>query len=140
MLSSFLSKSIVSLARFIPLKNCINYYKIAPEALENVMHMELYVRKIKLDLKIKELVKLLASQINGCLFCINMHTKGAKKQKATEEEIAQLRQRETSSLCDEEQKLAFELTTTVTNISERGVPEDVYNRTVVHCGTKGCID
>jgi len=86
-MGSLLNKSVVKIAGAIHSKSRINYYKIAPKAFENVLEMERYVRKIKLDPKLKELIKLLASQINGCAFCINLHTKGALKSKATEEEL-----------------------------------------------------
>jgi len=115
-------------ARFIPVKNRFNYYKVAPEALENVMQMEMYVRKIKLDPKLKELIKLLASLINGCPFCIQMHTKGARKLKATDEEINELREWQQSSQFTDEEKMAFELTERITLISESGVSDELYER------------
>lgn len=76
-----LDKGIVKIAGFSKLNNRINYYKVGSEAMEHIMSLERYVRKTKLDRKLKAMIKVYASQINGCPFCLEMHTKEAKKLK-----------------------------------------------------------
>lgn len=57
----------------------IDYYNIAPDAMQIMMEMEKYTKKNGIDRKLRELIKIRASQINGCAFCLNMHTADAKK-------------------------------------------------------------
>lgn len=113
-----LDKGIVKGASFAKLDNRINYYKIAPEALEHVMAMERYIRKIKLDKKLAALVKVYVSRLNGCSFCIEMHTKEAVKRKISNEVIEGVTDFETSNLYDEQTKDTLELSKHVTFVSE----------------------
>ena len=61
------------------MKQRINYLEIAPEALNIMMEMEKYTKSTGIDRKLRELIKIRASQLNGCAFCINMHTSDARK-------------------------------------------------------------
>lgn len=56
----------------------IDYARVAPEALETMYGLEKYVRQIGLEPSLLELIKLRASQINGCAFCVDMNTKDAR--------------------------------------------------------------
>lgn len=113
-------------------KSRINYFKKAPKAFEIVMDMERYVRKIKFDPKLKELIKLLASKINGCEYCIHLHTKGAIKHKAKEDELEQLLNWRDTAIFNSKEKIAFELTEHLTLVSEHGVPDELYLRVREH--------
>lgn len=55
-----------------------DYTKVQPEALQTLLKLEGYVRKSGLDGKLVELIKIRASQINGCAYCLDMHTKDAR--------------------------------------------------------------
>lgn len=127
-MGKLISKGIVKAARFMNLKNRINYFKVAPEALEKILELEEYVRKTSIDKKLKEMIKIRVSQINGCSYCLNMHTKGAKKLKVTDEQIDHLKKWRESNLYSKEEKIAFELAENMTYISEKGVPDELYNR------------
>jgi AhpD family alkylhydroperoxidase len=59
------------------MEQSIQYYDVAPEALRIMMEMEKYIGSTKIDPKLRELVKIRASQINGWAFCLNMHTTDA---------------------------------------------------------------
>ncbi|RFA32020.1 hypothetical protein CAI16_12495, partial [Virgibacillus dokdonensis] len=63
----------------------INYYNVAPEALNIMMEMEKYTKTTGIDRKLRELIKIRASQINGCAYCMNMHTADARKMGETEQ-------------------------------------------------------
>ncbi len=79
-----------------------------------------------------ELVKILASQINGCAHCIDMHTKDARAMGETEQRIYALSAwRETPFFTDRE-RAALEWTEAVTRVSETHVPDEVYERTRRH--------
>ncbi|WP_067726276.1 carboxymuconolactone decarboxylase family protein [Oceanobacillus damuensis] len=110
------------------MKNRINYFKVAPEALEKIMEMEKYVKKTPIDRKLRELIKIRVSQINGCSYCIQMHTKEAKKLKVSGEQIDQLSKWKETNIYSENEKAALQLAENITLISEKGVDEELYNQ------------
>src|SRR5690625_819352 len=90
-MSKLINKGNIKAAGCMNMKNRINYYRVALSALEKVMGLERYVGKSVMYKKLAELIKLRVSQINGCSYCINMHTKGAKKLKVTNDQLDQLK-------------------------------------------------
>jgi AhpD family alkylhydroperoxidase len=81
-----------------------------------------------LDRQLYELVKIRASQVNGCAFCIDMHTKDARAMGETEQRIYALNAwRETPFFSDRE-RAALEWTEAVTRVGDTHVPDDVYDR------------
>jgi AhpD family alkylhydroperoxidase len=82
--------------------------------------------RIDLDPRIRGLVKVLASQINGCAFCIDMHWTAARSAGETEIRLAQLPAWHESPLYDERERAALALTEAVTHVSETHVPDDVW--------------
>ncbi|WP_204670740.1 carboxymuconolactone decarboxylase family protein [Gracilibacillus alcaliphilus] len=108
--------------------NRINYFKVAPDALETIMESEKYVRKTSIDKKLKELIKIRVSQINGCSYCLNMHTKAAEKLKVSTEKMNRLDNWKETEIFTEEEKAAFELAEHMTLISENGVSNRLYEQ------------
>lgn len=127
-MADILDKGIVKFARLSKLNNRINYFKVAPEAMENIMSLERYVRKTKIDRKLKAMIKVYASQINGCPFCLEMHTKEARKLKISDEILESLNEWRSSKVFEDREKAALELTEHITNISDHGVSEGLYQR------------
>jgi len=77
----------------------------------------------------KELIKIRASQINGCAFCINMHTKDAIKYGETPQRIFLLNAwREAKELFTEEERIILEITEEITLISQKGLSEETYQK------------
>ncbi|TGL60419.1 carboxymuconolactone decarboxylase family protein [Leptospira sarikeiensis] len=105
-----------------------NYAKVYPEVLEKMMEMENFAKNSGIDIKLYELIKIRASQINGCAFCINMHTVDARKLGEEERRIYLLNAWKEAPYYSEKERAALELTEYVTKISEQGVPEEVYDR------------
>jgi AhpD family alkylhydroperoxidase len=86
----------------------------------------------RLDRRLFELIEIRASQINGCAYCIDMHTKDARLHGETEQRIYALNAwRETPFFTDRE-RAALEWTEAVTEVSESHVPDDVYERVAKH--------
>ena len=82
----------------------------------------------KLDRPLFELVKIRASQINGCAYCIDMHTKDARRAGETEQRIYALNAwRETPYFTDRE-RAALEWTEAVTRVADTHVPDEIYER------------
>jgi AhpD family alkylhydroperoxidase len=90
------------------------------------------LRNSRLEPALRELVKTRASQINGCAYCIDMHTKDARAQGETEQRLYALNAwRETPFYTDRE-RAALEWTEQLTLIAEKGVPDEVYARVREH--------
>jgi AhpD family alkylhydroperoxidase len=86
----------------------------------------------QLDRRLFELVKIRASQINGCAYCIDMHTKDARLAGEDEQRIYALSAwRETPFFTDRE-RAALEWTETLTRIADNHVPDELYNRVAAH--------
>ncbi len=107
----------------------IDYRSAAPkEALQAMYGLEQAVRKSGLETKLLELVRMRASQINGCAYCLDMHSKDARAEGETEQRLYALNAwRETPFYTDRE-RAALEWTEAVTLVSRDQVPDDVYER------------
>jgi AhpD family alkylhydroperoxidase len=82
----------------------------------------------KLDKKLFELVKIRASQINGCAYCIDMHTKDARLAGETEQRIYALNAWRETPFFSERERAALEWTEAVTRVADTHVPDDVHKR------------
>lgn len=98
---------------------------VAPDAYQALMNLEGYISKTSLTQTHKELIKIRASQINGCAFCINMHTADARKYGETEQRIYLISAWREADIYTEEEKAILALTEEVTLISKH-VSEEVY--------------
>ena len=103
-----------------------DYAEAAPGVTAAMYAVERYVRKSGLEAALLELVKLRASQINGCAYCVDMHTKDARAHGETEQRLyATMVWREAPFYTDRE-RAALAWTEAVTLVSQRQVPDSVY--------------
>lgn len=106
----------------------MNYAEAAPDALAAMMQLEAFVRRCGLEKSLVELVKIRASQINGCAYCIDMHTKDARAAGETEQRIYGLTAWWETPFYSERERAALEWTEAVTLVSEDHVPDEVFER------------
>lgn len=118
----------------------VNYYKVAPEAFKIMMEMEKYTKTTGIDRKLRELIKIRASQINGCAFCINMHTADARKMGETEQRLYCISAWRECAFYTDAEKVALELTEYVTLIPSKRVPDELYQRVREHYDEKQYVD
>jgi AhpD family alkylhydroperoxidase len=104
----------------------INIATAAPAAYNAILGLEKYIASTALNPLHKELIKIRASQINGCAFCINMHTAEAKKAGETEQRIYLLNAWREADFYTEEEKAILALTEEVTLIANH-VSDETYN-------------
>lgn len=105
----------------------LNMYKAAPELYKAMLSLENALQQTSLTPIEKELIKIRASQINGCAFCLNMHTRDARKIGETEQRIYLLNAwHEVGDLYSESEKAILRLTEEVTLISKGGVSAETY--------------
>jgi AhpD family alkylhydroperoxidase len=97
-------------------------------ALQTIYGLERYVRESGLETPLVQLVRLRASQINGCAYCLDMHTKDARAAGESEQRLYTLSTwRETPFFTDRE-RAALEWTETLTEIAHSDVPDELYER------------
>jgi len=114
------------------MKPRMNYYQIAPEPIKTLLALENQIRGSGLEQSLIELVKIRASQINGCAFCIHMHTQDARKHGETEQRIYLLDAWHEAPVFTDRERAALAWTEAVTLISETHAPDDVYNEVRAH--------
>ena len=103
-----------------------DYIKAAPGAFKAMLELEKYIKGTGLGESLLNLVKLRASQINGCAYCIDMHSKDARASGETEQRIYELDAwRETPFYTDREMA-ALAWTEALTNIKDGHVPDKVF--------------
>ncbi len=97
--------------------------EIAPDAYRAVSQVEAYIRGCGLDKSLIELVKLRASQINGCAFCIDMHTRDARRHGETEQRLYLLNAWRETSFYTRRERAALAWTEHLTRLSSDGAPD-----------------
>jgi AhpD family alkylhydroperoxidase len=104
----------------------IAYSKVTPEGYRAMAGLERYVRESGLEPSLLELVKLRASQINGCAYCIDMHWKDARARGESEQRLYGLMAWRESPYYTERERAALAWTEAVTLIADNHVPDDLY--------------
>lgn len=101
--------------------------KIEPAAYEAMSKLEQYTKTSSLPPLLREMIKIRASQINSCAYCIDMHTIDAMKMGETPRRIFALSAWKESPLFTEQERVVLQLTEEVTLIGQNGVSDETYN-------------
>jgi AhpD family alkylhydroperoxidase len=104
----------------------INYADADPKALRLLLAVEGHIRASALESRLLHLVKMRASQINGCAFCLDMHSKDARAEGETEQRLYSLDAWEESPYYTERERAALAWTEAVTVLTNGHVPDSVY--------------
>ena len=104
----------------------IDFYTASPEALKAMLALETAVSRLPLEKSLIELVKLRASQINGCAFCVDMHVKEAKIHGERELRLHHVAVWRESPLFSAQERAALEWTEALTQLSPHGVSDAIY--------------
>jgi AhpD family alkylhydroperoxidase len=107
---------------------------LEPKAYKAMSDLEQYIRGSKLPPSLREMIKIRASQINGCAYCIDMHTQEALKLGEKQRRIFALSAWKESPLFTEEERVVLQLTEEVTLISKHGVSDETYNNVLKFYG------
>ncbi len=114
----------------------LNYSEVDPDALEAMLKLEKYVYASGLERPLYELVKTRASQINGCAYCIDMHTKDARKAGETEQRLYALNAWRETPFYTERERAALAWAESLTLISENDVSDSLYETLSKHFSEK----
>ena len=110
------------------MKPRMNIEELMPESYKALFNLSGTLTKSKLTLIQKQLIKIRASQINGCAFCIDMHTKEALKARETQQRIFLLNAWRETDLFTPEEKAILAITEEVTLIHNHGISDATYQQ------------
>jgi AhpD family alkylhydroperoxidase len=112
-----------------PMQARLEAQKVSPAGYQAMMGLENFVRKqSKLEPALVQLVKMRASQINGCAYCIDMHSKEARAQGETEQRLYALSAWQETPFFTDRERAALALTEALTLVREDHVPDAVYEK------------
>ncbi len=118
------------------MKARLNYHTVDPEALKAMLGLEKYAANSGLEHSLYELVKTRASQINGCAYCLDMHTKDARKAGETEQRLYALSAWKETPFYSERERAALAWTEALTLIAENEIPDSLYEATCKYFSEK----
>jgi AhpD family alkylhydroperoxidase len=110
----------------------INAYAVAPQGIQKMIELEDFLRNSGLEHSLYELVKLRASQINGCAFCLHMHSRDARAAGETEERLHLLPAWRESTYYTPRERAALAWTEALTHIAQTGAPDADYEGLTPH--------
>ncbi|MGH8023434.1 MAG: carboxymuconolactone decarboxylase family protein [Limisphaerales bacterium] len=118
----------------------IKYIEAAPEGYKAMAGLEQYARRSGLEHSLLELIKTRASQINGCAFCLDMHTKDARAAGETEQRLYTLSAWKETPFFTDRERAALAWTEAVTRVADTHAPDDVYELARKHFSEKELVD
>ncbi len=118
----------------------IQYPKAAPGAYQAMLGLEKHIHNCGLEASLLELIKMRASQINGCAFCLDMHSKDARAAGESEQRLYVLDAWRETSLYSDRERAALLWTEALTLIADNHVPDDVYDEARRHFTEQELVD
>lgn len=118
----------------------LDYQKIAPDAVKALLGLEGYINKCGLEKSLIHLIKIRASQINGCAYCIDMHTTEARKAGESERRLNTVIVWHETPFFTARERAALAWTKAVTLLAESHAPEDIYQEVLKNFSEKEAVD
>ena len=122
------------------MKTRLDYKGAAPDAFKAMLGLESYVHQSGLEPSLLELIKTRVSQINGCAYCLDMHSKDARAAGETEQRLHVLSAWRGAPFYSERERAALAWAEAVTMISEGGVSDALYAEVQHHFEGKALVD
>jgi len=118
----------------------IDVTKVSPAAFQALAGLQAYVDKSGLDPKLRELVKIRASQINGCAYCLAMHTRDARKLGETYERMHLLDAWREAPLYSARERAALEWIEAITLVAQGHIPDEAFEEVSKQFSEKEIVD
>lgn len=122
------------------MKQRLDFYKASPEAIKAMLGLEERISKSGLEKPLVELVRLRASQINGCAFCVDMHTTDARKGGESDRRLATLSVWQETPFFTDRERAALAWTESLTLIAENHAPDSVWETVAPHFTEAELVD
>lgn len=114
--------------------------QVNPQIVQRLLAIEAYLHDSSLGSRLLHLVKTRASQINGCAYCLDMHTQDARSEGESEQRLYALDAWRETPFFDERERAALEWTEAVTRVAETHVPDEAYEAVRRHFTNEELID
>lgn len=118
----------------------IDWPRTAPDALIAMLTLERYVHTSSLEPSLRELVKLRASQINGCAYCVDMHAKDARAGGESQQRLDALAVWREAPFFSDRERAALAWTEALTLVSTSGAPDELYDAVRAHFSEQETVD
>jgi AhpD family alkylhydroperoxidase len=118
----------------------LDFRATAPQAYAAVSGVERYIQSCGLEKSLIGLVKMRASQINGCAYCLDMHSRDARHHGETEQRLYVLTAWRESPLYSPRERAALAWTECLTNVATEGAPDDAYAALEAHFSPKEIVE
>ena len=118
----------------------LDIYNASPCAIKAMMAMDKVIEKLFLEPRLLDLIKIRASQINGCAFCIDMHTAAAREAGETEQRLHAVAAWREAAFFTKRERAALAWTESITRVSETHAPDEDYNAMADQFSEKEMMD
>jgi uncharacterized peroxidase-related enzyme len=118
----------------------INYYKTAPEPINKLAAVTKYLETSSLDPRLRALVEIRVSQINGCVYCVDLHTEQARRLGEAQQRLDVLPVWHESHYFDERERAALAWAEALTHVAETRAPDADYDRLSEYFSEKEIVD
>jgi len=118
----------------------LDFYTASPDVLKAMIALETATNKLGIDPVLMELIKLRASQINGCAFCVDMHSADMRKAGETERRIAAVAVWREAPFFTPAERAALAWTEALTRLSDTHAPDAAYQELAAHFSPKQMVD
>jgi AhpD family alkylhydroperoxidase len=118
----------------------LNFFKSGPDAMKAMSGLDQQIARSGLEKSLVELVRLRASQMNGCAYCVDVHTADARKAGEGERRLATVAVWRETPFFNERERAALEWTESVTRVADTRVPDDVWARVQPHFTPAELVD
>ncbi|MFB3789379.1 MAG: carboxymuconolactone decarboxylase family protein [bacterium] len=118
----------------------ISYHQVAPEAVQALRGVSAYIKSCSIEAPLRFLVELRISQINGCVYCVTMHSREAREAGVSQSKLDCLPVWREAPYYEPRERAALAWAESVTLISQTGVPDEAYEEARRHFSEKELVD
>lgn len=118
----------------------LDFYRASPNAIKALLSLEDHIRKSSLEKPLIELVRLRASQINGCAYCVHLHDSDARKADETAQRLATVCVWQESPFFTDKERAALAWTESLTLIAQTHVPDTSWEQVKPHFNEQEIVD
>ena len=118
----------------------LNYYQIAPEPINKLAAVSKQLEGASIEIKLRLLIEIRVSQINGCVYCVELHSRQARQAGETQRRLDTLPVWEESPFFEERERAALAWAEALTLVSETHAPDDLYARLKAYFTEEEIVD
>jgi AhpD family alkylhydroperoxidase len=122
------------------MKQRLDFYKASPEAIKAMVALEVAVSKLGIDPALQELLRLRASQINGCAYCVDLHSGDARKKGETERRLYAVSVWHETPFFTPRERAALGWTEAITRIADTHAPDEAYEALRAEFNEAECVN